>query len=346
MQQPSDSTTTQPADAHAFYQLGPEQVLQAVESLGFACSGHQLTLNSYENRVYKIGLEDDEPAVIAKFYRPQRWSDAAILEDHDFTLELAELDIPAVPPLMIDGQTLYHFESYRFALYPFMPGRAPDLENENQIEQLGRYFGRLHAVGRSHAFTERPRLDVKNFGDHAYDYLLEQHLLPFELEDNYAHIGEDLLNAIEDIFDALDPTYIRLQGDAHLGNVLWQNGSQGTVGTPCILDFDDARMGSAVQDLWMFLSGKRDQMEATLDTLLSAYTEFNDFNTTELRLIEPLRGLRIMHHAGWLAKRRNDPVFHDAFPWFNTQHYWEEHILSLKEQIAALHEEPLQWMRQ
>ncbi len=350
MPQPPVSNTKQPADAHAFYRLGPEQVLQAVESLGFECNGHQLALNSYENRVYQIGLEQQlglegvESTIIAKFYRPNRWSDAAIREDHDFTLDLAALEIPAVPPLSIGGQTLHHFQSYRFALYPFMPGRAPDLENEGQIEQLGRYFGRLHAVGRSRAFIERPRIDAQSFGDDAYEYLLEQHLLPPELEDNYARIGEDLLNEIEDIFELVNPVYIRLQGDAHAGNILWQGGSQGAQGTPCILDFDDARMGPAVQDLWMFISGERDQMQATLDTLLNAYASFNDFNAAELRLIEALRTLRIMHHAAWLAKRRDDPVFLDAFPWFNSQRYWEEHILSLKEQMAALHEEPLQWL--
>jgi len=351
MPQPSSPTDNQPVNAHEFYHLGPEQVLQAVESLGFACSGRQLALNSYENRVYQIGLEQQtdlterEPTIVAKFYRPNRWSDAAIREDHDFTLDLAALDIPAVPPLSIDGQTLHHFQSYRFALYPFMPGRAPDLENEGQIEQLGRYFGRLHAAGNSRNFAERPRLDVQSFGDDAYEYLLEQHLLPPELEDIYARLGEDLLNEIEDVFDAIDPAYIRLQGDAHVGNILWQGGSQGgSQGTPCILDFDDARMGPAVQDLWMFISGEREQMQATLDTLLSAYTPFCDFNAAELRLIEPLRTLRIMHHAAWLAKRRDDPVFLDAFPWFNSQRYWEDHILSLKEQMAALHEEPLQWL--
>ncbi|MDX8391100.1 MAG: serine/threonine protein kinase [Mariprofundaceae bacterium] len=320
-------TVSNPANTHAFYRLGPEQVLQAVESLGFSCSGRQLALNSYENRVYQIGLEADEPTIVAKFYRPNRWSDAAIREEHDFTLDLSALDIPAVPPLLIEGQTLHHFQSYRFALYPFMPGRAPDLENAGQIEQLGRYFGRLHAAGRSRTFTERDRLDVQSFGDDAYEYLLEQRLLPTELEDNYARIGEDLLNAIEDIFAAIDANYIRLQGDAHPGNILWQGGAQGAAGSPCILDFDDARMGPAVQDLWMFISGNRNQMQATLATLLDGYTAFSDFNAAELRLIEPLRSLRIMHHAAWLAKRRTDPVFRDAFPWFNTQRYWEEHLL-------------------
>jgi len=335
--------------ADSFYKLGPEQVLQAVESLGFACSGRQLALNSYENRVYQIGLDDLEDAdaqnetLVAKFYRPARWSDAAILEEHIFTEELVELDIPAVPPLTINGKTLHHFADFRFSLYPFMPGRTPDLENEGHIEQLGRFFGRIHAAGATRPFVHRPRLDVQSFGDDAYEYLLAEHLLPSELEDSYAQLGEDLLNRIEDLFDAINPRYIRLQGDAHPGNILWQRDSQGMNGTPQILDFDDARMGPAVQDLWMFISGEREQMDATLDTLLKAYTSFCDFDTSELRLIEPLRTLRMMHHAAWLAKRRNDPVFKDAFPWFNTQRHWEEHLLSLKEQMAALSEPPLQW---
>ena len=329
--------------ADSFYHLGPEQILQAIESLGFACSGRQQALNSYENRVYQIGLEDGEEPLVAKFYRPARWSDAAILEEHDFTLDLAELDIPAVPPLCLGGSSLHHFDDHRFALYPFMPGRTPDLENEGHIEQLGRFFGRIHAAGGISPFLHRPRLDVHSFGDDAYEYLLEQQLLPRELESSYKDLGEDLLDAIEDIMDAVQPRYIRLQGDAHPGNILWQGGLQRTEGSPHILDFDDARMGPAVQDLWMFLSGEGEQMEATLDVLLKGYTSFCDFDAGELRLIEPLRTLRMMHHAAWLAQRRDDPVFLDAFPWFNTQRYWEEHLLSLKEQMAALHEPPLQW---
>jgi len=333
------------SDADSFYRLGPEQVLQAIESLGLACNGRQLALNSYENRVYQIGLEGDEALLVAKFYRPARWRDAAIFEEHAFTLELAELDIPAVPPLNINGATLHHFQGHRFALYPFMPGRTPDLENKGHIEQLGRFFGRIHAAGAISPFVHRPRLDVQGFGDDAYEYLLEERLLPRELEASYIRIGEDLLDAIEDIFSSIKPRYIRLQGDAHPGNILWQEGAQRMLGSPYLLDFDDARMGPAVQDLWMFLSGERAQMEATLDTLLQGYTSFCDFDTAELRLIEPLRSLRMMHHAGWLAKRRDDPVFLDAFPWFNTQRYWEEHLLSLKEQIAALQESPLQWQQ-
>jgi Ser/Thr protein kinase RdoA (MazF antagonist) len=331
----------------SFYHLGPEQVLQAVESLGFSCSGRQLALNSYENRVYQIGLEDDQAPLIAKFYRPARWSDAAILEEHAFTLELAELDIPAVPPLMYNGDTLHHFQGHRFAIYPFMPGRTPDLENEAHIEQLGRFFGRIHALGARRPFRHRPRLDVHSFGDDSYEYLLDQRLLPRELEVSYRRIGEDLLDAIEDIFAAVQPRYIRLQGDAHPGNILWHEEPQLTAASPHILDFDDARMGPAVQDLWMFLSGDHNQMEKTLHTLLDGYTRFCDFDARELRLIEALRSLRMMHHAAWLARRRDDPVFLEAFPWFNTRRYWEEHLLLLlKEQMAALHEPILQWRQQ
>lgn len=352
MNNSASSATLDHATANSFYRLGPEQVLQAVESLGFACSGRQMALNSYENRVYQIGLEDthaQNKTLVAKFYRPARWSDAAILEEHAFTAELNVLDIPAVPPLTINNNTLHHFADFRFALYPFMPGRTPDLENEGHLEQLGRFFGRIHGAGATHPFVHRPRLDVQSFGDDAYEYLLAGRLLPPELEDSYAKLGECLLNRIEDLFDAVNPRYIRLQGDAHPGNILWQRGlqadSRDAGGTPQILDFDDARMGPAVQDLWMFISGEREHMEITLDVLLKAYTSFCDFDTSELRLIEPLRTLRMMHHAAWLAQRRTDPIFKDAFPWFNTQRYWEEHLLSLKEQMAALSEPPLQWHR-
>jgi len=329
----------------SFYQLGPEQVIQAVESLGYLCSGRMLALNSYENRVYQLGIEEGrrDHSLVAKFYRPNRWSDAAILEEHDFSRELAELDIPAVPPIELDGQSLHHYQNHRFALYPFVPGRTPDLENETHIGQLGRFFGRIHAVGRLRPFIHRPALDVISFGDDAFEYLLEQRLIPAELHHAFTGLAEELLDAVEEIMEAVAPRYIRLQGDAHPGNILWQHGLQGTAGSPHILDFDDARMGPAMQDLWMFVSGERAEAEATLDQLLRAYTGFCDFNSSELRLIEPLRTLRMLHHAAWLGERRDDPVFKDAFPWFNSQRYWQDQLLALKEQMALLHEPPLQW---
>jgi len=326
----------------SFYQLTPEQVLRAVESLGFACNGYQLGLNSYENRVYQLGL-DDGSFVVVKFYRPQRWSQQAICEEHQFTLELESLDIPVVPPLLIQQQTLHCFEGYLFSLYPLRAGRAPDLENKEHLQQLGRFIGRIHALGAEKVFEHRPALDVHSFGDASYDYLLDHKCIPHALEQVYESLVEALLDQIETIFDNVQANYIRLQGDAHPGNILWKAGLQGASGNPYILDFDDARMGPAVQDLWMFLSGDRADMQRSLDYLLGAYSEFYSFQRSELQLIEPLRTLRMLHHAAWLAKRWDDPVFKHAFPWFNTQNYWQEHILALKEQAALLHEEPLQW---
>jgi len=317
--------------------------MQSIESLGLHCTGYQLGLNSYENRVYQVGLEG-QASVVAKFYRPLRWSDAAILEEHQFTLDLEDRHIPVVAPLTLDGESLHHFESYRFALYPLRTGRAPDLENPLQLQQLGRFMGRIHALGASERFHHRPTLDVQSFGDVSYDYLLDHDFIPTAISASYQLLVEELLNHIEDEFAAVNPHLIRLQGDAHIGNILWQHGLQGELGSPFILDFDDARMGPAVQDIWMFLSGDRMEMRASLNLLLSSYSEFYDFDVAELRLIEPLRTLRMLHHAAWLAKRWQDPVFQAAFPWFNTEHYWQEHLLAMQEQAALLQEEPLQWI--
>jgi len=294
--------------------------------------------------VYQIGLEG-QPTVVAKFYRPQRWSNEAILEEHQFTIELEDLDIPVVPPLILDGKTLHSFAAYRFALYQLRAGRAPDLESSLQLQQLGRFMGRIHALGGSRSFIHRPTLNVQSFGDASYDYLLDHAFIPASLEASYQTLVEGMLNRIEAIFETVNPRLIRLQGDAHAGNILWKSGLQGASGSPYMLDFDDARMGPAVQDLWMFLAGGlRSDMEASLALLLEAYTTFYDFDCAELALIEPLRTLRMLHHAAWLAQRWQDPIFKNAFPWFNTTHYWQEHLLALKEQAALLDEEPLQWI--
>jgi len=322
---------------HAFHALDPAAMLDAVESTGRRCTGAVLELNSYENRVYRIALDGEAP-VVAKFYRPERWSDDAILEEHDFTLELAALEIPVVPPLADHGVTLHHAGPFRFALYPLKGGRAPDLEDAGQLEQLGRFLGRIHACGSQRDFAYRPTLTVAHFGDESYEYLLDHDFLPPELARNYERLAEDVLDAVEQRMDEVeDAARLRLHGDCHPGNILWTDTG------PHIVDFDDARMGPAVQDLWMFLTGDRPQMALHLGELLSGYTHFFDFDARELALIEPLRTLRIMHYAAWLARRWDDPAFRRAFPWFNTQRYWEEHILSLKEQAALLNETPLEW---
>ena len=325
-------------EQYAFARLDPEQILDAVDSVGYRCDGHLFALNSYENRVYQVGVEGGLP-LIAKFYRPQRWTDEAILEEHAFALQLAELEIPVVPPLAaVTGDTLFHHGPFRFALYARHRGGAPDLDNPDHLTQLGRFLGRLHGVGRVRPFHYRPMLDIDRLGKEPSQYLLESGFIPVELESAYRSLTADLLLQIQACYDRAGPVArIRLHGDCHPGNILW-----GQAG-PVIVDLDDACTGPAIQDLWMFLSGNRRDMTAGLADLLDGYTRFQDFDPRELHLIEALRTLRMMHYAAWLARRWQDPAFQLAFPWFNTSRYWDEHILSLREQAALLQEPPLVW---
>lgn len=322
----------------AFRELTPDTFLDAIESTGRWCDGRFLALNSYENRVYQIGIEEDVP-IIAKFYRPQRWSDAAILEEHAFTLTLAGEEIPVIAPLANDqGETLHRHGPFRFALYPRRGGHPPELDNPEHLEQLGRFVARIHNLGELKPFEHRPTLDIDSFGHRPRRYLLDSGLIPEHLLEAYEGLSRDLLVQIEAIFDSGEPPRpLRLHGDCHPGNILWTDDG------PHIVDFDDARMGPAIQDLWMFLSGDRPYMTARLADLLEGYTQFRDFDPAELRLIEPLRTLRMIHYAAWLARRWDDPAFPLAFPWFNTLQYWEDHVLSLREQAALLNERPLVW---
>jgi Ser/Thr protein kinase RdoA (MazF antagonist) len=320
-----------------YARLGPDAVLDAVDAAGFVSDGRLHALNSYENRVYLVGL-DDGSMQVAKFYRPQRWSDAAILEEHRFTLELAQAELPVAAPLLdVDGKSLRHHAGYRFALYPRVPGRAPELDRPESLKQIGRLLARIHNRGSLASFTARPRLSIEEFGEEPVRFLLEQAFIPPELREAYATLARDLLSGIRACFArAGEPRTLRLQGDCHPGNVLW--GADG----PWLVDFDDARQGPAIQDLWMFLSGDRDYMRARLGDLLEGYCAFREFDARELHLVEALRSLRMMHHAAWLARRWEDPAFPRAFPWFNSQRYWEEHLLSLREQFALLQEYPLE----
>ena len=322
----------------SFAELGPDQILDAVESVGYDCDGHLLALNSYENRVYQVGIEDQIP-LVAKFYRPHRWSDAAILEEHKFSLELQALDIPVVPPIQAeDGKTLFGFAAYRFALFPRRGGRAPSLDDPSHLEQLGRFFGRLHNLGAVKPFEHRPTLNIDSFGTQSYQFLLEQGFIPPELETAYRSLAEDLLERIRGCYrQAGNVQKIRLHGDCHPGNILWTDAG------PHIVDLDDARNGPAIQDLWMFLSGDRSYMTARLADLLEGYTEFRDFNPRELHLLEALRTLRMLHYAAWLARRWHDPAFPQAFPWFNSPRYWDDHVLALREQAAMMDEPVLVW---
>jgi Ser/Thr protein kinase RdoA (MazF antagonist) len=325
-------------EAQAFGTLGPDQILDAVESLGYRCDGRLLALNSYENRVYQVGIDDAQP-LVAKFYRPGRWSDQAIQEEHEFSLELAELEIPLVSPLADEEDvTLHHHGPFRFAVYPRRGGRALDLEDPDQLEQMGRFVARIHSAGAVRPFLHRPTLEVGHFGVESYQYLLEAGLIPRELELAYRSLAEDLVGLVRACFErAGKVAHLRLHGDCHPGNILW------TATGPHIVDLDDARMGPAIQDLWMFLSGDREHMTARLADVLEGYTQFRDFEPRELHLVEALRTLRMMHYAAWLGRRWDDPAFPRAFPYFNSARYWEEHILSLREQAAALTEPPLVW---
>jgi len=318
--------------------LTPDVVLNAIDSTGLATDGHQLALNSYENRVFQVGLEDGS-FVVAKFYRPGRWSDVQILEEHAFIAELAEREIPAVPALSIAGNTLHSFEGFRFAIFSRSGGRAPNMDDPSVREWLGRFLGRIHAVGRVKSYIDRPALDIATFGVEPRRYLLEGDWLPPELKSVYDGVSQQALDLIAAQYDRGAHHSLRLHGDCHEGNVLWTD-SINNVG-PHFVDFDDSRMGPAVQDFWMLLGAGRAEQTERLADLLEGYEDFAEFDRRELALIEPLRTLRLLHYSAWIARRWDDPAFPAAFPWFNTQRYWEDRILELREQIAAMQEEVL-----
>jgi Ser/Thr protein kinase RdoA (MazF antagonist) len=323
--------------ALAYLQLRPEEIIDSIESVGFKCDGRLLALNSYENRVYQVGLENSGN-VVAKFYRPTRWSDDAILEEHEFCIELEDAEIPVVAPLESDGETLHHRNGFRFAVYECHGGRPPDLDNLDLLAQLGRLVARIHLRGELYSFEHRPLLDIQSFGINSRNYLLDHGFIPHDIEPAYTSTCEHLLTSIENCYQRAGRTRnIRLHGDFHQGNVLV------TSDQFHIVDLDDMRMGPAVQDLWMFLSGDRYEQTPQLNELLEGYTQFRSFDALELNLIEALRSLRIMHYAAWLARRWEDPAFKIAFPWFNERRYWDEHVLSLREQAALMQEEPLAW---
>ncbi|MDB5764961.1 MAG: serine/threonine protein kinase [Herminiimonas sp.] len=321
--------------ALSFSTLTPDTVLDALDSVGLYSDGRLLALNSYENRVYQIGMEQGAP-VVAKFYRPARWSDAAILEEHAFVQQLVGHEIPVVPALPLAGQTLHRYQGFRFAVFPRHGGRAPELEDRMTLEWMGRFIGRIHAVGAIEPFRERPTLDVVSFGEEPREYLLTHGFIPDELADAYRSVAAQALEGVRRCFERAGAVRIlRLHGDCHGGNVLWTDAG------PHFVDFDDSRMGPAVQDLWMMLSGERADMVRQLSDLLAGYEDFFDFDPRELHLIEALRTLRLIHYSAWLALRWDDPAFTTAFPWFNTQRYWQDRILELREQIALMDEAPL-----
>ena len=315
-----------------YTELFPETVMDAVESFGYDCSGRMLALNSYENRVYRLDMEDDVP-IIAKFYRPERWSNAAIYEEHQFAIELAEREIPVVAPLVFDGQTLLESNGYRFALYPLQGGRWPDLETMDDRMWVGRFIARIHAIGSRGVFKERHQIEIERMAVSSSQFLRDNDFIPSHLEVAYQTLTDDLIALIKAQFEkAGDYASIRLHGDCHRSNILWTDNG------PHFVDLDDCCNGPAIQDLWMLLSGERAEMTEQLCDLLEGYNDFAEIDLSQLHLIEALRSLRMMHYAAWLAKRWQDPAFPLAFPWFNTDRYWEDHVLELREQFSRMQE--------
>lgn len=319
----------------SFSALTPDCVLDALESVGLYSDGRLLALNSYENRVYQVGIEGGSPLIV-KFYRPERWADESIREEHAFVDELAAGEIPAVPAMHIDGRSLHHFAGYRFAVFPRRGGRAPELDDADTREWLGRFIGRIHAVGMTKPFSARPTLDLASFGEEPREWLLAHNFVPADLREAWQSVTAQALDGVRRCHDrAGDIRLLRLHGDCHVGNVLWTDAG------PHFVDFDDCRTGPAVQDLWMLLSGERDEQRRQLTDLLAGYEDFVEFDARELHLIEALRTLRLLHYSAWLARRWDDPAFPVAFPWFNTQHYWQDRVLEMREQIALMDEAPL-----
>ncbi len=326
---------TQPA--FNFDALTPDFMWFALESIGIRAESGFLPLNSYENRVYQF-TDEERQRYVVKFYRPERWSKEQIQEEHDFTLELIESDIPVAPPIKINGQTLHYHQGYLFALFASVGGRQFEVDNIDQLEGVGRFLGRIHKVGSRTTFKHRPTLSLEEYLYQPRKLLQQSSFIPMHLENAFFSDLDLLITQLEQHWS--EPSnVIRLHGDCHPGNILWRDG-------PMFVDLDDSRNGPAIQDLWMLLSGERADKVMQLDTVLEAYQEFSDFNSNELKLIEPLRGLRMVHYMAWLAKRWQDPAFPIAFPWFNDQKYWESQVLAFKEQISALNEPPLSLMPQ
>lgn len=329
--------------SHPYESLTPDVVLDALASVGLQGDGRLLALSSYENRVYQAHLEEaieGHAAVVAKFYRPGRWSQAQIMEEHAFTAELMAAEVPVVGPLVLGGSTLHEFGGFAFSVSPRRGGRAPELDDSEVLEWIGRFLARIHVVGSARPFATRPALDLESFGVEPRDWLLAHDMIPLDVQSAWEKRCNEALALIRETVlggqHRGGTALIRLHGDCHPGNILWTP-DQG----PHFVDLDDARTGPAVQDLWMLLSGDRSQRQRQLGTLVDGYEMFREFDRAELGLIEPLRTLRLIHYSAWLARRWDDPIFPINFPWFGSSDYWQGQVQMLEEQIEAMAEPAL-----
>ena len=339
---------TAPAAIHAYESLSPDVVLDALASVGLVGDGRLMALSSYENRVYQAHLESPVGSealagdiVVVKFYRPNRWSDAQILEEHAFATELMAAEIPVVGALELNGSTLHHFNGFSFSVSPSRGGRRPELDDLSVLEWIGRFLARIHTVGAARPFVHRPALNTATFGHASRDALLAGGYIPLDMESRWRQAFDEAIQVAQGVFDsARHVRQLRLHGDCHPGNILWTPEGLPLAG-PHFVDLDDARSGPAVQDLWMLLSGDRPQQLRQLGALVDGYDEFGEFDRRELALIEPLRTLRLVHYSAWLAQRWHDPIFPINFPWFGSSDYWKGQVDMLVEQTEAMQAPPL-----
>lgn len=325
---------TQSAPA-PFDSLHPGAVFDAAESIGLQPSGRLFALNSYENRVYQLGDEDGALWVL-KFYRPARWSDAQIAEEHSFTFELAAAELPVAAPITRDGASLFAHENLRFAAFPYLAGRTPEFGDRETLALLGRTLSRIHAIGGRDRFRHRVTLDIRRMGIDAIAAVTASGFVPDALEEQYRRVSDQVIGRIRQSFENFGPLpQRRIHGDCHAGNILWRENG------PLFVDLDDCMSGPCIQDLWMFLAGDPASQQETWAALMEGYELFGEFDFAELTLVEPLRSLRILHHASWIASRWHDPAFPRAFPWFADARFWERHISDLFEQLAAMDDPPI-----
>jgi len=327
-------TVTDSAPA-PFDALDPGAVFAAAESIGLEPSGRLFALNSYENRVYQLG--DEQGALwVLKFYRPARWSDAQIAEEHSFTFELAAAELPVAAPIVRDGASLFTHRRLRFAAFPYLAGRAPELDDRATLGLLGRTLARIHGIGAARRFAHRPALTVARLGERARELVMDSGFVPESLDEQYARVSEQVIGRVRQSFDAFGPLpAVRIHGDCHAGNILWRENG------PLFVDLDDCMSGPRIQDLWMFLAGDAASQQSSWAALMEGYELFGVLDYAELTLVESLRSLRMLHHAAWIAHRWHDPAFPRAFPWFADARFWERHISDLLEQLAAMDDPPI-----
>lgn len=320
-------------NAFTFQTLHPDTIMDALFEQGIRVDSGLTPLNSYENRVYQFQDEDRQRFVV-KFYRPHRWTAEQIQEEHQFALDLLDDEVPVAAPLLFNQQTLLTHQGFFYAVFPCLGGRQFEADNIDQMESVARYLGRIHQTARKRIFQARPTIGIEEYLTAPRQVFEATSLIPASLKVAFLNATDALIDATKARWDNNVPV-LRLHGDCHAGNILWRDG-------PLFVDLDDARMGPAIQDLWMLLNGDKAEQRMQLETIIEAYEEFSPFNSDEIVLIEPLRAMRFVYYLAWLIRRWDDPAFPRNFPWLSGEDYWRNQITIFTEQVKVLQEPPLQ----